>query len=65
MKVYYENVERIAISSAEAAGSLGELEKAWGDALSTGAKLDYNIYADNLLRLAESYSICADEAAAF
>jgi hypothetical protein len=34
----------------------------WAQGLATGAEMDYDIYADNLLRLAESYSICADEA---
>jgi hypothetical protein len=31
----------------------------------TGVEINYNLYAENLLRLAENYTICADEAQAF
>jgi len=58
-------VKRLAEEGTGAASSLSELQSVWAQAAATGVELDYNMYADNLLRLAESYSICADEAAAF
>jgi hypothetical protein len=49
----------------QAAESLSELNAAWQEGLATGAELNYDVYADNLLRLAENYSICAEEASEF
>lgn len=65
LTAYEKGVQSLAISGAQAAQSLSELESVWSQALSTGVELDYSIYSENLLRLAESYSICADEAREF
>ena len=50
---------------ANAAKSLSELQSVWTEALATGAEVNYEAYSQNLLRLAESYNICKDEAQAF
>lgn len=62
---YTRQLEYLAQSGANAAETLTELDAIWSQALATGTELDYSIYADNLLRLSESYSICADEAKEF
>ena len=62
---YNKQVQYLTTEGANAAQSLTELNNVWAQGIATGAELDYSIYADNLLRLAESYSICADEATAF
>ena len=62
---YTRQLEYLAQSGANAAETLTELDAIWSQALTTGSELDYSIYADNLLRLSESYSICADEAKEF
>ena len=65
LDAYNKQVQYLTTEGANAAQSLSELNNVWAQGLATGAELDYSIYADNLLRLAEGYSICADEANAF
>ena len=68
-ETYTENLERLTQEGLEAAQTLGELEAVWAESTTAGAmgsgldefELDYQMYADNLIRLGENYSICADE----
>lgn len=62
---YTTQVQYLTSSNAAAAENLTDLQSAWSQGLATGNELDYSIYADNLLRLSEAYSICADEAREF
>ena len=65
LDAYKQGVLSLASEQMAAATSISELEQIWSSSLATGVELDYSIYADNLLKMAESYSICADEAQAF
>lgn len=58
---YEKQVKYLTTSQAEAAKNLTELQAVWAEGLATGTELDYSIYADNLQRLGESYSICKEE----
>lgn len=64
-EAYEKQVKYLSQVSMEEVENLNDLKAAWNEALSTGVELDYNIYADNLKKLGEEYSICKDEIKAF
>lgn len=61
---YEKAVNRISGSQMQEAQSLTDLNSVWNQSsqdVLAGVELDYGIYAENLKRLAESYTICTDE----
>ena len=65
-EAYGKQAQYLTYSNMAAAESLSALQTAWQQGYDyTGAELDYEVYADNLLRLAENYEICTEEASAF
>ena len=60
-EAYDKQLHYLIESQAEATESLSELKDLMGSLQSAGESMDYEIYADNLIRLAEEYDNCTKE----
>ena len=60
-EAYDKQLHYLIESQAEATQSLSELKDLMGSLQSAGESMDYETYADNLIRLAEEYDNCAKE----
>lgn len=60
-EAYDKQLHYLIESQAEATDSLSELKDLMGSLQSAGESMDYETYADNLIRLAEEYDNCTKE----